>query len=167
MLFRSLIFREMSQTLSAVMGAQQVASTPMPVSQTFFTCLFPHWTPTDHFLIFIVGVPLLLLVELFVVRFAKRKWAIASVSAAVLQLSYLGVMNTGSALLRGRELLFYDSTSYLVNGTSSTAPLFSRTVLEADVRVDYLAMRGYYAAAWAVCVGFGVGVPVWFVLAYL
>jgi hypothetical protein len=121
---------------------------------------------TNHFSLF--AVVALVLVEIAIVRIVRHQWAVASVSAAVLQLMYLNVVGAASRLLHHVPMTFYDSTNYMSGNTSSSAVLgeFTLDVLDADVRIDFRTNTAHYIGAWLVLTVFGVGVPLWFAGAF-
>ena len=158
----------MAQSLRSVLSAQQAATSPSPTSHSFFACLFPSWTPNEQLALVVALLPILVVGEMVVVRLRQKQWAVVSVTAAVLQLAYLQVIDVGSLLLRGRQLVFYDSTPYLLNGTAGLEPLSNATfdILVADPRVDFASNGGFYAFAWLTVIVCGIGTPLWFVLSY-
>ena len=158
----------MAQSLRSVLSAQQAATSPSPTSHSFFACLFPSWTPNEQLALVVALLPILVVGEMVVVRLRQQQWAVVSVTAAVLQLAYLQVIDVGSLLLRGRQLVFYDSTPYLLNGTAGLEPLSNATfdILVADPRVDFASNNGFYAFAWLTVIVCGIGTPMWFVLSY-
>ena len=158
------IAASMRSEVLTILVVQQTATSPSPTQNSFVSCLFPHLTANDVFLVVLAVVLLLIAVEILIVRLARQQWAVASVSAAVLQLTYLEVIGSSSRLLHHVPMTFYQSTPYMAGNWSSTSIVdrLSRDVLVADVRVDFSANMAYYISAWLVLVVFGVGVPIWF-----
>ena len=167
-LVNTTIATTMSSELMATLVVQQTATSPSPTQNTFASCLLPNLTANDIFVVVLIVVLALVVVEIVIVRIVRNQWAIASVSAAVLQLLYLNVIAAASSLLQHVPMTFYDSTNYMSGNTTSAAvlPHLSLDVLDADVRIDFRTNTGYYIAAWLVLVGLGVGVPVWFAAAF-
>ena len=163
-LVNTTIATTMSSELMATFEAQQKATSPSPTQNTFASCLLPSLTVNDAFVGVVLLVSLLVFAEILIVRVVRHKWAVASVSAAVLQLTYLEVVGSASQLLHHVPMKFYNSTNYLSDGTSSSAVLTHLTldVLGADVRIDFRTNTAHYVGAWLVLVGFGCGVPLWF-----
>ena len=150
-----------------LLKAQNTATGPSPMSHTFFTCLLPSWTPNDHLVALMIITPSVIVGELLLVRFIRHQWAIVSVSAAVLQLVYLQIVGAGAKLLRRRELVFYESTPYLINGTASSTPRIAQyDLLASDVRVHFPENGVFYSIAWLILVACGVGIPLWFVASF-
>ncbi len=157
----------LSQAVQQSLLAQSAASSPSPLENAYFACLFPAWTHNDRFAAITLIVPALVVVELLLVRLRHGYWAGVSVSAAVLQLSYMQVMGVAARMLRHRRMIFYDSSAFLLFGSlPSTQAVVTYDVLEVDPRIDYEHNGSYWVTAWAVLVVYGLGIPGWFVAAY-
>jgi hypothetical protein len=158
----------LSESVKQMLEAQNAASSPSPLQNSFFSCLLPYWTYNEDFLILALLVPALIAAEVLLAGVRYKFFAFASVSAAVLQLCYMQVMQVASKILRHRPLLFYESTPYLTSTGQEDRPavVVSFDLLEADARIDFSKNDGYFAFAWTALILFGLGVPLWFIGAY-
>ena len=154
-----------SETVRQSLLAQNAACTPSPTQSSFFGCLAPHWTVNDVFLLAMSAVPALVAVDAIIARARHGRWALMAVSSVVLQLTYVQVMQVAAKLLRRRTMTFFESTPYLVNGTSANATAHY-DLLESDVRINFGENTTYFASAWLVLILCGLGIPLWFIAAY-
>jgi hypothetical protein len=167
-LISTAIAASLKSSARAALALQHAASSPSPTSNTFASCLLPQLTANEVFSIALIAVPFLAAVEIVIVRVVHSEWEVASVSAAVLQLSYMQVIDAASKMLRHRSMTFYESALYATGNISTSDAILSHfDVLEADVRINFADNTGHYALAWVVLCVFGIGVPLWFVGAFV
>ena len=158
----------LSGPLRAALMTQNSASGPSPTSNSFIPCLFPQWTANELFLCVMLVIVVFIVAEILIVRVVRKCWAPISVSAAILQLGYIQLLQAALSLLRYQTYSFYDSTMYLSSASTDALPrILHLDLLVSDARLDVNSNTLYFRLAWSVLVLGGFGIPLWFVAAYM
>lgn len=159
--------RDRSSTSVAIQTIQQFASQVSLRSISFVTCLFPNFTAITQFQFLLIVVPVLILLELLIIRWCRKRWALIAVASSVMLLLYESTISITLQLIPTDSLTFYDAAQFTVN-TTGAVPLEVINTLSLDRRVTMDgSSRGWQTTAYVWLFAFGVGFPVAVVVCYL